>query len=124
MTTQALPEQAPIGGAVSEVNKLFYEGGQFMPSELAMPRGWAGKVQAAKSWRWEGSRNLQRLQVEPLGEGYSVRGWLVGQKYGRLLFQCASADQAMHFAQSLIAARAAEYVAQGWEPHPTSLTRA
>jgi hypothetical protein len=121
MNAQALPEQAPIGGAFSEVNKLFYEGGQFMPSDLAMPRGWAGKVQAAKAWRWEGSPNLQRLQVEPLGEGYSVRGWLVGQKSGRVLFKCASADQAAHFARSLIAARAAEYEAQGFQPHPTQL---
>lgn len=113
--------QAPAGGAVSTVNGQFYKGGQWLP-ETGL---FCGAKRSAKKWAKPTSENWAEISVE--SNFPQVRTVFIqdGQRKSRRFYLVktafASRDEAVAFASEVIRLRNAEYVAQGFAPHPTKI---
>ena len=113
--------QAPAGGAVSTVNGQYYKGGQWLP-ETGL---FCGAKRSAKKWAKLTSENWAEISVE--SNFPQVRTVFIqdGQRKSRKFYLVktafASRDEAVAFACEAIRLRSAEYVAQGFAPHPTEI---
>ena len=109
------PNQAPAGGAISNVNRQFYDGGQFMPvTGLA-----CGLKKKAKKWADARRDYWAELRVD--------RGLVIARVAGtdRLIYlnqwKLNGPGEAEAFAAEVLRLRGEWYTARGLQPHPTQL---
>ena len=105
--------QAPAGGAVSSVNGLFYDGGQFMP-DTGLSKSSRGRV---KKFAVTTEGNIATIAVD----GEWLRVAVVGCTRSKLVGPFASAEESRSAAELLVAMRSEASRAKGFVPHPTEI---
>ena len=110
------PTQAPAGGAISPLNGEFYEGGQFMCNQFAMPKGYTKHLKRAAAKRTVKTDNIAQIFVA--GAHVAVR--MAGESRCEVVFH-GSGDQCKTFAGLLKQAKQDQAAAQGIAVHPTEI---
>lgn len=116
--------QAPAGGAISPVNRQFYEGGQFMP-DTGLFCGIKKKARrfARVDQNWA-SITVRRAFGNRVGFFCVAR--YASSKYEKYLNSKPfdSHEEAVEFAEEVIRLRSETYSKSGFQPHPTQLITA
>lgn len=115
-STATVATQAPQGGATSPLNGEFYKGGQFMCTQVGMPKGYRQKLTKAVEKRTAKTRNIAEITVNP--DRVVIR--MAGEMRTDCVFRGAY-DQCVEFARQLVAAKVAIAEREFVMPHPTNV---
>lgn len=110
------PTQAPAGGAISPLNGEFYEGGQFMCNQFAMPKGYGRQLKKAANKCTAKTSNIAQIFVTDV----HVVVRMAGEQRGEAVFK-GSREQCAAFAAMLMDAKREQATAQGVAAHPTEV---
>lgn len=110
------PTQAPKGGAISPLNGEFYEGGQFMCNQFAMPKGYTKQLKKAAAKRTSKTLNIAQIFVA----SGNVKVRMAGDHGAETVFQ-GSHEQCTAFAEMLLNAKRLQAEELGEMAHPTEL---
>jgi hypothetical protein len=110
------PTHAPKGGATSPLNGEFYEGGQFMCNQFAMPKGYTKFLKIAVEKRTAKTDNIANITVTD----NSVLIRMAGETKQDRVFS-GSKTQCAEFARQLLAKKAEKAIRHGVLAHPTEL---
>ncbi len=105
--------QAPVGGAISPVNRQHYEGGQFMPDTGLF----CGIKKKAKKFA-KTDRNWSDLVIT---NNLLVYARFAGTKYDKYLVSkpFEHLNEAVAFCDEVLRLRGEDYSKRGFVPHPT-----
>lgn len=112
-------DRAPVGGVVSPLNKEFYEGGQFLPTQ-PLPKGGMHRIKRLLC----DERNVSKVTVKTTGTKSCCWVWRVGGGYKTSLGKpeiAGTRDECLVFAEALIEELRRRDIRKGLMPHPTDL---